>query len=519
MSLDGVVAKILEQRLDLTKEEVLARIEAKKADAQGLLSDEGAARLVAQELLVKIDAKAFNEIKISNLVTNLNDVTLTARVVTQWSLQEFRKQDGTSGKLLRLVLADKTGTIRCALWNSKAEQLSAEGELQGRMIRLAHAYTREGRLGIPELNAGERCEVTVLPADLKNKDYPDVSGFFKSLSEIKPSNGEVNVIGIVTSPPKFSTYVRDEHEGSILKATISDGSGTIGIVGWDDRAQGLTNLKKGDILQIVSGRVRTDLSDRPEIHLGGSCIATILHEKPPYLKISQFERCHIADLKPNKNLTLLARVLKVGEIREFTRSDGKTVRYGTLLAGDNTGLVRIFLWDDKIETIDTLHEGDTLLIEDAQVKDRHGEVFISIGNSGTLRINPQLDDKEMPMCPKRVALAQLNDFSRPVIIEGLLTSDIELREVQIGNGEKIRVATLTVADGADRARLSLWRELVEAVGKLDLKAGTCVRVVGAQPKSKVAGEVVMTSSNLTTVKIIDKKNQGSRDERRIGDYL
>jgi len=519
MKLEDIIARILEQRQDLPKEEVLRRIDTKKTDAQGLLSDEGAARLVAQELFVKLDAKALSEIKISDLVTNLNDVTLTARVIAQWPLQEFQKQDGTSGKLLKLLLADKTGTIRCALWNSKAEQIAASGEMQGRIIRLAHAYTREGRLGIPELNGGDRCEITVLPVDFRNQEYPDLSAFFRPLHNVRLADREVNVVGIVSSPPEISTYMRNEYEGNLLRATIADGSAAIGIVGWDNKAQALTNLKKGDVLQIIGGRVKPDLSGRPEIHLGSSSIATTLQEKPPHLKVGQRERYQIADLKPSRNLLLLARVLKVGETREFTRSDGRTSRYGTLLVGDSTGLVRLFLWDDKVKYMSNLREGDILLVEDGQAKDKGGEVLVSVGNSGTLRVNPQLDDKEIPGYPRRTTLAQLNDFSRPIIVEGVLAEDVELRDVQIGSGERIKVAALTVVDGANRARLSFWRELAEAVGNLNLRVGMKVRILGAQPKSKVAGEVVMSSSNLTLVEARDGENEGSGNERLIGNYF
>ncbi|MBS7628881.1 replication factor A, partial [Candidatus Bathyarchaeota archaeon] len=55
-------------------------------------------------------------VKIGDLVSGLNDVTLTGVVIGQWPIREFRKQNGTIGKLLKLILGDDTGTIRCVLW-------------------------------------------------------------------------------------------------------------------------------------------------------------------------------------------------------------------------------------------------------------------------------------------------------------------------------------------------------------------------------------------------------------------
>ena len=53
MSLEHIIERILDQRSDLSRESVLGLLERKKAEAQGLLSDEGAARLVAQDSTCK----------------------------------------------------------------------------------------------------------------------------------------------------------------------------------------------------------------------------------------------------------------------------------------------------------------------------------------------------------------------------------------------------------------------------------------------------------------------------------
>jgi len=516
MNLKDITKKILEQRQDLTHNELQRLIEKKKAEAQGLLSDEGAARLVAQDLAVKIDGRAFNEIKIANLVSNLSDVTLRGRVLALWPLQEFRRQDGTVGKLVRLILADKTGTIRCLLWNGKAEQLTGES-LQGKIVRLAHGYTRVGRLGEVELNCGERSEITVLPPDQYNQEYPDLTSFFTQLSDIKLSNGEVNVVGLVDSPPKITAFTRDQREGSVLRTTITDQGGAVGMVAWNDKAQQLSELKKGDILQIIGGRVKADPSGCPEVHVGGGGIVSILREKPPHLKLSLQKHCPVSSIRPNeKGLALLVKVISVGGVREFVRPSGQTSRYKPLLVGDNTGLVRLFLWDEKIELANALREGDILMVEDGQTREKAGEVFVSVASSGNLNINPQAVDS-VPGYPSKVFVAQLKDLSRPVIIEGLLIGDAELRTVQVGSGENIKVATLVLDDGTSRVRLSLWRELAERTS--GLRAGTKVRFVGIQPQLGIQGELTMSSNNLTIIKILSDDSQVSDESGLISHYI
>jgi len=517
MSLEHIIKRILDQRSDLSRESVLGLLEKKKAEAQGLLSDEGAARLVAQDLLVRVDGKTFSEIKIADVVTNLNDVTLTGRVIAQWPLQEFRKQDGTPGKLVRLVLGDRTGRMKCVLWNSKAEQVTAVGELQGRLIRLAHGYTREGMSGIPEFNGGDRCEITVLPLDSRNDDYPDIFEFFTELQELRLNDADVSIIGVVESPPKFSTFSKEDQKGSFLKTTITDGTGAINIVAWNEKAQGLIDLKRGDTLQVIGGRVKADMLGKPEVHLGNNSITSILKEKPLYLKMKLPKFCKIENLQQGKSLSLLVRVVEVGGIREFSGMDGGTRRCGTLLVGDETGLVRLFLWDKLAEFVYEVHVDEIILVGDALAKEKGGELFVSVGGVGKLTRNPQVVGMKVPSCPNPVMLGSLSNLSRPVVIAGVVSGDVVLRNVQIGSNENVKVATLVLTDGSGRARLSLWRDLAERAASL--KAGAKIRVVGIQPKSKSTGEVVMSSTGLTVVEVISGEGLREENGKLISDYL
>ncbi len=515
MNLESIIKRMLEHRKDLRREKLLELIEKKKVEAQGLLSDEGAARLVAQDLLIKLNGRSFSEVKIADLVTNLNDVTLTSRVIAQWPLQEFQKKDGTLGKLLRVVLADKTGTIKCALWNSRAEQIATVGELQGRIVRIAHGYTREGLLGAPELNGGDRCDITIMPSD-SEEDYPDVSGFFRGLHDIKLGDGDINVVGVVDLPPKITTFRRNEQEGSVLRTVLKDEAGTINVVAWNDQVQSLVKLKKGDILQIVSGRVKAGLSGSPEVHLRNGSVVNVLKEKPPFLKVKPVRYCKTSDLKPNRDLSLLVRVLNLGKVREFAKTDGGMSRYGSLLVGDETGLVRLFLWDDKTKLISMVRMGTILLVEGGQAKEKGGEIFVAVGNSGSLTIDPQLDDARTLSYPKQVALGQADNFSRPIIIKGTISQDVELRNVQIASGENIEVATLILSDGSGRARVSLWRELAQKAS--NLKTGMEIKIIGVQPRSSLSGEVIMTSNDLTLLEIVDRDHRSLGDDGLISHY-
>ena len=267
MQLENIIERIITQRKDLTKKEIVIRIDSKKKEAQGLLSDEGAARIVAQELFVKVNGKSFNQIKVKDLVTNLNDITLSARIISLWPIKEFNKSNGNVGKLLRILLADRTGIIRCVLWNGKAEQLASEGDILGKIIRLSHAYTRENLTGAPEINCGDRCEITVLPSDFGDNEFPKLSNFFNKLSDLKINDIEVNIIATVNSKPEIINFKQDE-EGSVLRSSITDGTITMNLVSWNDKVELLRGIKPGDILQIMRAQIKEDPTKKLEIHIG-----------------------------------------------------------------------------------------------------------------------------------------------------------------------------------------------------------------------------------------------------------
>ena len=108
MDLEQIVQRILLVRRDITRDEVLKLIYEKKRSAEGYFLDEVAAHIVASELGVDIPREEEHfkaEISVVDLVSGLNDVTLTARVIEVYPIQTFLKPDLTKGKIARLLLA------------------------------------------------------------------------------------------------------------------------------------------------------------------------------------------------------------------------------------------------------------------------------------------------------------------------------------------------------------------------------------------------------------------------------
>ncbi len=168
MSLEEIVERILSSRSDLKRKEVLEMIENKKRGAGDFLTDETAARIVASELGVESGKKPLRlEIQIQDLVSGLNDVTVAGQVVAVYPSKTFTRRDWTEGKLVSLLVSDKSGTLRVVLWDDKVDFVESGKIQREQNIRISHGYVREGWDGNLELHVGKRGSVEVLIASEK----------------------------------------------------------------------------------------------------------------------------------------------------------------------------------------------------------------------------------------------------------------------------------------------------------------------------------------------------------------
>lgn len=101
------------------------------------------------------------------------------------------------------------------------------------------------------------------------------------------------------------------------------------------------------------------------------------------------QKYKVNELKPGlRNVEALLKIIQKYETRTFTRND-KQGKVSSMLTGDETGMVRVVLWDDPmIEQNEKSKENDTILITNAYVKENNGFKEIHVGNRSTFEINP-----------------------------------------------------------------------------------------------------------------------------------
>lgn len=94
----------------------------------------------------------------------------------------------------------------------------------------------------------------------------------------------------------------------------------------------------------------------------------------------------VADIAPGTgNVGLVAKVMSVFPAKEFNRNDGTIGRVANVIVADETGSIRLTLWDDKADLVKTgdITVGQTFQIS-GYVKEGYSGIEVNIGNNGVL---------------------------------------------------------------------------------------------------------------------------------------
>jgi replication factor A1 len=362
VDLEQVVERILVTRRDLSREEVLKRIYEKKRSAEDYLLDDVAARMVASELGVDMPQKEDSfksEITTGDLVSGLNDVTLTARVITAFPVQTFSKADFTEGKVARLLLADKKGTLRLVLWNDKIG-LVEKGEIkQGHIVRVLHGYVREGLDGKLELHLGQKGEVQIQPSDVVESNYPQIDSFMDKIGSLTQKNRNANVLGTVYDVYPVSEFKRkDGSAGKVRRLRLKDETGEISAVFWNEKVDELGDVQRNSSIRIMNARVKTQLDGRLELHAENSAQTEKLEGQELKLALTASNATRkIAQLTEGGPFTVEATVASAPDVREVTTFQQEKVLLASFDVEDDTGKIRVTLWRKQAEQVRTLQAG------------------------------------------------------------------------------------------------------------------------------------------------------------------
>jgi len=304
------LAEIKEKILETGKLDEMAlneRIKAKINELSGLISEEGAAHIIANELGIKLVEKSEGKLKIKEIYAGMRNVTTIGRVTRKFPIAEFQKGEG-KGKVCSLVLGDETGTIRVVFWNDKVN--NTEMIKDNDILLVKDGYVRENRGG-KEIHLNDRSTTEVNPEGETVGEVRQTSSFDrKSIADLQGEEG-AELMGTVVQvfDPRFFNRKNNPAETSyVMNLVLDDSTGTIRTVLWEEQTNSLLKMKSEEVLgyredaasfediktellgeQVkIVGRVKkNDMFERLEFH------ANLIERANPETEIKKLEEAKV----------------------------------------------------------------------------------------------------------------------------------------------------------------------------------------------------------------------------------
>jgi len=485
---------------ELREDQLKELVERRMEETGGLLTDEGAAHIVAYELGVTLRREdGFEtEIQIEDLTSGINDVSLSGRVLLVEPPRTFTRKDGTEGGVTKILLGDSTGVVDVAVWEDKTNIIEKERIEPEQTIRILHGYVREGLNGQPEINIGKRGSIHKMPKKASD-NYPRVRDYSLRIGQIKDDTKFLNLEGRVERVYPLSQFERaDGTEGKARRILLSDDTGEILCVFWNDKAELVENAKVGDLIEATATSARKGWRGT-EVHTTRVSEITITEAGETVRRGK--ESISISDIRSGtSSIDLLAWVMQVGNTRKFTTKEGNEGEVVTLLLADETGSIRLNLWNEKARETSKINRGDLLSIRNAYVRTWHENVTLNLGSEGEINVSEdKANRKQMPKpLYRHDKIRELKEEQSFVSIGGKISRKPQVRSVTGNRGSQVKVATFGLKDETAEIDVTLWGELAELVENLSV--GTELKIRGGQVDMR-GGAKRVKSNVLTTISV------------------
>ncbi|MBU7043252.1 MAG: hypothetical protein HXS47_06635 [Theionarchaea archaeon] len=127
----------------LTDSQIEQRMQQKLDEVGGLLTEEGALAIVANECGI-VEEQEYLHIK--DLINGMSNVNIVGRVLGYTEPREFQRKDGSRGAVTNVILADKTGKTALTLWDHEVRM--TEQIERGDILKIVDGNTRQGTRGV-----------------------------------------------------------------------------------------------------------------------------------------------------------------------------------------------------------------------------------------------------------------------------------------------------------------------------------------------------------------------------------
>ncbi len=174
------------------------------------------------------------------------------------------------------------------------------------------------------------------------------------------------------------------------------------------------------------------------------------------------------------NIVLLGKILQIYETREFRRKDGTAGIVGSFLLGDVSQMIKVILWDDKVNfTKNKFFRKNELvrIIGGYCRRGRDNSLEVHLGRKGRIVLSPenisknvenklnnleydqfQIDSPQKPTSKIKDLIERYKYIKK---VQGLIQIE-EFKEVNTKTGDKTFLLKLILSDESKAIRVIIW---------------------------------------------------------------
>lgn len=277
-----VIDKI-QKETELSKEEISKKIKDKISSLEGLVSEEGAAYIVASELGVSLlkSVKA-SEIKVENVSGGMKSVDIVGKVIRVFTPRHWEK-GRNKGTVASIIIADKTGTMRVVIWDDRVKLIDQGKLKEGVNIRVKNGNVKLNRRGERELHLNYNSQLIIDPegVEFNEEELPKPRSKAKEMKiEAIEEGSRVKLRGTIVQAfnpyfypicPKCGKKVSDNNQckehgeveaatGIVFNFVLDDGTGTLRSVAFKQTAENI--LKFDESLEEIANETPEALKEK-----------------------------------------------------------------------------------------------------------------------------------------------------------------------------------------------------------------------------------------------------------------
>lgn len=320
------------------------------------------------------------------------------------------------------------------------------------------------------------------------------------IGDIEPGMDEVKFLAKVTGVGELRTFERDDEDedGMVINVEAADESGAVRLAFWDEQAKAIEaeGLDLGTVLRVKG---------HPKEGYNGLEVSVSKAEADPDAEVDVTiqDTYRIEDLSMGlSDVDLQGRVLATDSIRTFDRDDGSEGRVANLTLGDETGRIRITLWDERTEATEELSSGQSVELVDGYVRERNGDLELHVGNRGAIeRIDEEIEYVAQTTPIEELEIEDVTD------IGGVVRSADPKRTFDRDDGSEGHVRNVRVQDETGDIRVALWGEKAD----IELGPGDTVQFADVEIQDGWQDDIEASAGWRTTVTVTDSRPQSPEE--------